>query len=120
MRDAATLAIRLYKKPSTSDSRNDQMAWAATCQTQTLLLDLDPAKTGRGLGEGDAAAKVVELYGEPDSRSPSTKAGQPLELMYYAFDWAGPDVPQVMEVCTKAAEGKPGRVMEITLAAPSL
>ena len=70
---------------------------------------------------GDAAQRVVELYGEPESRSPSTKDGQPLELMYYAFDWAGPDVPQVMEVlCTKTAGGKPGRVMEITLAAPSL
>ena len=72
-------------------------------------------------GRRDNAARVVALYGQPDSRSPSTKDGQPLELMYYAFDWAGPDVPQVMEVlCTKAAEGKPGRVMEITLAAPSL
>ena len=145
-RDTATRAIQLYKKPSKSDSQNNQMSWGATCQTQTLFLDLEadktirviravetpppvdcrvlspgPWKTGRGLGVGDAAGKVVELYGEPESRSPSTKDGQPLELMYYAFDWAGADVPQVMEVlCTKAADGKPGRVMEITLAAPSL
>jgi hypothetical protein len=78
-------------------------------------------ENGRGLGVGDIAARVVELYEEPDSRSPSTKDGQPLELMYYAFDWAGPDVPQVREVlCTKEADGKPGRVVEITLAAPSL
>jgi len=146
-RDTATRAIQLYKRPRKSDSQTNQMSWGATCQTQTLFLDLDsdktirvvraietswsrgecralspgPWKTGRGLGVGDAAEKVVELYGEPESRSPSTKDGQPLELMYYAFDWAGPEVPQVMEVlCTKAAEGKPGRVMEITLAAPSL
>ena len=145
-RDTATRAIQLYKKPSKSDSQNNQMSWGATCQTQTLFLDLEadktirviravetpppvdcrvlspgPWKTGRGLGVGDAAGKVVELYGEPESRSPSTKDGHPLELMYYAFDWAGADVPQVMEVlCTKAADGKPGRVMEITLAAPSL
>jgi len=145
-RDTATRAIQLYKKPSKSDSQNNQMSWGATCKTQTLFLDLEADKTirviraletppsvdcrvlspgswktGRGLGVGDAAAKVVELYGEPESRSPSTKDGQPLELMYYAFDWAGADVPQVMEVlCTKAADGKPGRVMEITLAAPSL
>ena len=66
-------------------------------------------------------AKVVQLYAEPDSRSPSTRGGEPLELMYYAFDWAGPDVPQVMEVlCTKEKDGQPGRVLEITLAAPSL
>ena len=146
-RDTATRAIQLYKRPSQSDRQSNQMSWGATCQTQTLFLDLEPDntirviraietswsrgecrllspgpwKTGRGLGVGDAAEKAVGLYGEPESRSPSTKDGQPLELMYYAFDWAGADVPQVMEVlCTKAAEGKPGRVMEITLAAPSL
>lgn len=77
--------------------------------------------TGRGLTVYESVLKVVELYGEPDSRSPSTKNGQPLELLYYAFDWAGPDVPQVMEVvCTAEKEGKPGRVVEITLAAGSL
>jgi hypothetical protein len=146
-RDTATRAIQLYKRPSQSDSHTNQLSWGASCQAQTLFLDLDsdntirviraietswsqgecrvlapgPWKTGRGLGVGDVAEKVVVLYGEPESRSPSTKDGQPLELMYYAFDWAGPDVPQVMEVvCTKGAQGKPGRVTEITLAAPSL
>jgi hypothetical protein len=98
-------------------------------QTSTAL-DLEQGKgfdfknswrTGRGLVPGQPTTKVVQLYGEPDSRSPSTKDGQPLELMYYAFDWAGPDVPQVMEVlCTKEKDGGPGRVVEITLAAPSL
>jgi len=78
-------------------------------------------KTGLGLRIGDAETKVIHLYGEPDSRSPSTKNGQSLELLYYAFDWAGEEVPQVMEVlCTKEADGKPGRVVEIMLAAPSL
>ncbi len=78
-------------------------------------------------GELDAAcelrslAKIVNLYGGPDSKSPSSRNGQQLELWYYAFDWAGADVPQVMEVlCTKEKDGKPGRVIEITLAAPSL
>jgi len=77
--------------------------------------------TGRGLRLGDAAARAVQLYGKPDSRSPSTKGGQRLELLYYAFDWAGSDVPQVMEVvCTVGKNGEPGRVVEITLAASSL
>jgi hypothetical protein len=77
--------------------------------------------TGKGLRLGDSAARAVELYGRPDSRSPSTKGGQRLELLYYAFDWAGPDVPQVMEVvCTVANDGEPGRVVEIMLAASSL
>jgi hypothetical protein len=78
-------------------------------------------ESGRGLAAGAKAARVVQLYGEPDSRSPSTKAGRKLELLYYAFDWAGAEVPQVMEVsCTVEEDGKPGRVEEITLAAPSL
>ena len=77
--------------------------------------------SGRGLAIGATQSRVVQLYGEPDSRSPSTKAGRKLELLYYAFDWAGADVPQVMEVlCTVEDDGKPGRVVEITLAAPSL
>ncbi len=77
--------------------------------------------TGAGLRLSESLGRVVALYGEPTSRSPSTKNGQPLELLYYAFDWAGPDVPQVMEVvCTVPKDGTPGRVVEITLAAGSL
>jgi hypothetical protein len=77
--------------------------------------------SGRGLTAGAKASRVVQIYGQPDSRSPSTKAGRKLELLYYAFDWAGADVPQVMEVsCTVGDDGNPGRVEEITLAAPSL
>jgi len=78
-------------------------------------------KTGLGLRLGSPEDRVIQLYGKPDSRSPSTKDGQQLELLYYAFDWAGPDVPQVMEVlCTVGKNGEPGRVVEITLAASSL
>jgi hypothetical protein len=77
--------------------------------------------TGKGLRLGDPVARAEKLYGKPDSRSPSTKGGQQLELLYYAFDWAGPDVPQVMQVvCTVGKDGEPGRVVEITLAASSL
>jgi len=125
----------------------DQTVWVDQCRELSLTIDSDkqkrieviragrffgstvdcanvppgPWKTGQGLRVQDPAVKVVQLYGEPDSRSPSTKDGQPLELLYYAFDWAGPDVPQVMEVlCTRGKDGQPGRVVEITLAAPSL
>jgi hypothetical protein len=77
--------------------------------------------TGHGLVIGDTCSRVIALYGHPGSRGPSTKDGQQLELLYYAFDWAGPDVPQVMAVlCTPEKNAKPGRVVEITLAAPSL
>ena len=149
-RDTRGKAIQLYRKPiASTDSQNNQLSWASSCNLQTLTMDVDasgkiqvirataadakraaldcksvpPAawRTGNGLRIGDAANKVAELYGQPDSRSPSTKDGQPLELWYYAFDWAGADVPQVMEVlCTVDKGGSPGRVVEITLAAPSL
>jgi hypothetical protein len=76
-----------------------------------------PWKTGRGLGFGDTRRKVVELYGPPNSSSPSVLGQRELELLFYAFDWAGSDVPQVMEVmCDRGS----GRVVEITLAFPSL
>jgi hypothetical protein len=56
-----------------------------------------------------------------DSRSPSTKGGQQLELLLQTFDGADPDVPQVMEMLwTPEKDGKPGRVAQITLAAPNL
>jgi hypothetical protein len=73
--------------------------------------------TGRGLGLGDTAQRVLALYGPPNSRGPSTRGSRELEFLFYAFDWAGPDVPQVMEVYCDA---RTGRVLEITLAAPTL
>jgi hypothetical protein len=77
--------------------------------------------TGHGLLVGSSCSRALELYGQPGSRGPSTKDGQQLELLYYAFDWAGSDVPQVMAVlCTPGSSAKPGRVVEITLMAPSL
>jgi hypothetical protein len=78
-------------------------------------------KTGPGLRMFDTEGRLLQLCGKPDSVSPSTRNGQPLELWYYAFDWVDPDVPQVMEVvCERDAEWKPGRVVKITPAAPSL
>jgi len=73
--------------------------------------------TGRGLKLRDPRDLVVDLYGEPNSSGPSVKGNQELELLFYLFDWAGSDVPQVMEVSCERATG---RVVEITLALPSL
>jgi hypothetical protein len=73
--------------------------------------------TGHGVKIGQPQDAVIATYGEPDSTGPSTKGGHELELLYYQFDWAGSDVPQVMEVfCARET----GRVVEITLAYPSL
>jgi hypothetical protein len=80
---------------------------------------LDPKfwLTGLGLRMGDSQDRVVGMYGEPNSSGPASKNGQELDLMYYQFDWAGSDVPQVMEIlCSRET----GRVVEITLAFPSL
>ena len=143
-------AEALLGKPSTFDLANQSAVWQ-TCDGDELIVDFDGTgtiqqiravkdlsegrkadcghsvsglskwMTGKGIRLGNPASRVLRLYGEPDSRSPSTKDGQRLELLYYAFDWAGPDVPQVMEVlCTAEKDGKPGRVVEITLAASSL
>jgi hypothetical protein len=146
-KDAIVRARQLYQKIDPKSSTHDkQTIWLDPCHKQLLAVDFDddqriqvvraseapsaadcsaaaPSlwKTGRGLRVRDSVSKLAGLYGEPDSRSPSTKGGQPLELWYYAFDWAGADVPQVMEVlCTVEKNGQPGRVVEITLAAPSL
>ena len=54
--------------------------------------------TGRGLALGDRRSRVLQLYGPPANIGPSTMEGRELEFMFYAFDWAGPEVPQVMEV----------------------
>jgi hypothetical protein len=147
-RDFAVRAVQLFGKPGgQTPSDQEQLVWSDPCRKETLTLDLDAEKriqvirasgpeklaescerarpsswkTGRGLRVWDPAQRVVQLYGEPDSRSPSTKDGRKLELLYYAFDWAGTDVPQVMEVlCTVEHDSNSGRVVEITLAAPSL
>jgi hypothetical protein len=146
-RDGSFRARSLYTDNVATSEDKRQFTWNDWCNKEQLIVELDdsqkiltvrviearglpgdcdkirpnPWKTGHGLRLGDAASRVVELYGEPDSRSPSTKGNEQLELLYYAFDWAGPDVPQVMEVlCTPEKDGKPGRVVEITLAAPSL
>lgn len=69
--------------------------------------------TGQGLRIGDSQDVVYGLYGEPNSNGPASKKGLDLALFHYQFDWAGPDVPQVMEVlCARDT----GRVVEITLA----
>jgi hypothetical protein len=73
--------------------------------------------SGHGLQLGDTCGRIEEIYGKPESRSPSAKGNDKLELYLYTFDWAGPDVPQVMEVSCNASSQT---VVEITLAASSL
>jgi hypothetical protein len=148
-RDAMVKAQRLFTTPSAIGYGGSSRTWHDDCRKEILsvITDTDgtilevrvagPADadsksdcpssgasrwvTGHGLVIGDPSSRVLALYGQPGTRGPSTKGGQQLELFYYAFDWAGPEVPQVMTVlCTPDTDGKPGRVVEITLAAPSL
>jgi hypothetical protein len=147
-RDNLRTAARQYKEPFHGKTGDTEYSWNDLCRKEMMTLGVEPSgevqeirvarnldlgnmecrapgrspwRTGRNLAVGDSSSRVVALYGEPDSRSPSTKDGQRLELLYYAFDWAGADVPQVMEVlCTAEHDRKPGRVVEITLAASSL
>jgi len=120
-----TTDLRSERLTITTDSQGLIQEIRAERRDDVVIMDGDPLgspwRTGKSLAIGDLAGRVEKLYGKPDSRSPSTKGGQRLELLYYAFDWAGPDVPQVMEVaCTVEKGGQPGRVVEITLAASSL
>jgi hypothetical protein len=83
---------------------------------------LDPKRlqriaSGRGLQLGNACGRIEENYGKAESRSPSVQGSDKLELYLYKFDWAGPDVPQVMEVSCDASSQT---VVQITLAASTL
>jgi hypothetical protein len=77
------------------------------------FLDQQNWLTGLGLHIGDSQDRIYGLYGEPNSSGPASKSGRELALLHYHFDWAGPDVPQVMEVWCAL---ETGRVVEITLA----
>jgi hypothetical protein len=72
-------------------------------------------RTSRGIALGSSRKQVLAAYGAPQSAGPGTLNGRALELLFYAFDWAGADVPQVMEITLEA-----GRVVQITLAFASL
>jgi hypothetical protein len=83
---------------------------------------LDPKRlkliaSGHGLQLGDACGRIEEIYGKAESRSPSVAGSDKLELYLYKFDWAGTDVPQVMEVSCDASSQT---VVEMTLAAATL
>jgi hypothetical protein len=69
--------------------------------------------TGRGLRIGDSRDRVIDLYGEPNSSGPAVKQSHELELLEFSFGWAGPEVPQAMQIY---CERETGRVVEITLA----
>jgi hypothetical protein len=142
-RDTVDRAKSRYKDPQIGKPVDTWFSWIDPCRGQLLSVEKDPKgkiqtvrtetfpnigdcekvplsnwRTGRGLAIHDSNERVIQLYGQPDSKSPSTKGGQSLELLHYAFGWAGPDVPQMLEVlCTLEKDGKPGRVVEITLSA---
>ncbi len=73
--------------------------------------------SGQGLQLGDPCSRIADLYGRPESQSPSVRGSEQLELWLYSFDWAGSAVPQVMEVSCSASSKQ---VVAITLAASSL
>jgi hypothetical protein len=145
-RDAMAKAERLLPGRSIAADQGTARSWRDSCQRVLSVIadsngtilqvtvtkgpgakpgcsngETDRWVTGHGLALGSSCSRVTALYGQPGSRGPSTKDGQQLELLYYAFDWAGTDVPQLMAVlCTPEKNGKAGRVVEITLEAPSL
>jgi hypothetical protein len=148
-RDALSAAFKRYgEKYSVRDTSGNIKRWLDPCTGRTLSLELDERSmiqaitvsslvpqegscadqrfgvvavqdwvTGLGLRLGDNQDKIFQLYGDPSSSGPSVNGDRELEFLYYAFDWAGSDVPQVMEIhCARET----GRVVEMTLAFPSL
>jgi hypothetical protein len=149
-RDTLAIAEKRFKTKNLSaqDPNSRSREWRDSCSGRMIRLELDAKSliqsvtlttlglkegkctekradflesnnwtTGQGLRLGNSQDRVIELYGEPNSSGPAEKNGQELALLYYQFDWAGSDVPQVMEVlCARDT----GRVLEITLAFPSL
>jgi hypothetical protein len=148
-RDTFAIAEKRFKPKNLSEERDSRLKeWLDTCSGRSIRLELDAKSviqsvtittlgprtgkcterqaefldskywaTGLGLRIGDSQDRVTDYYGEPNSSGPASKNGQDLALMFYQFDWAGSDVPQVMEVlCARDT----GRVVEITLAFPSL
>ena len=147
-RDTLGEARRRYGSKDVSDLSDGTKQWRDACTGHAIMLEIgandviqsvtisaiaseagacsgrhgdvlheDQWQTGRGLRLGDPEDRVTEIYGDPNSSGPSVQGKHELELMYYAFDGASSSVPQVMEVfCARDS----GRVMEITLAYPSL
>jgi hypothetical protein len=149
-RDTLAMAFKRYKKKYLAHhpGAGHTVQWRETCTGRSLTLQADDHAviqeitvsslvprngsctdrrfdalhvqgwvTGRGLRLGDPQGRVTELYGEPNSSGPSVRGEYKLIYLYYSFDGGGPDVPQVMEVyCARDT----GRVVEITLAYPSL
>jgi len=149
-RDSLAAALKRYKAKYSSSDENgaSEKQWSDPCTGHTLTLNLDSQGviqeitvsslvtldgkcegrrnevldekdwvTGRGLHLGDPQDRVSELYGEPNSSGPSVRGSTELEFLYYPFDWMGSDVPQAMEIyCARDT----GKVVEITLAFPSL
>ena len=148
-RDTLAMAEKRFKLKSRAESQESGIKeWRDDCSGRSIRLELDAKSTiqsvtittlgfqegkcgdkrvefldpknwvtGVGLRIGDPQDRIIDYYGEPNSSGPAAKNGQELELMSYQFDWAGSDVPQVMEVlCARDT----GRVVEITLAFPSL
>lgn len=149
-RDALSVALKRYsdKYSDRENTAPNVKRWLDPCTGRALRLELDSRSmiqaitvsslvpqdgncagrrfgalavqdwvTGRGLRLGDNQDKIVEIYGEAASSGPSVNGDRELEFHYYAFDWAGADVPQVLEIyCARET----GRVVEITLAFPSL
>ncbi len=147
-RDAMTAALKKYNGKYASQGSQNLKLWQDACTGRTLRVEADgrsiiqtvtvssllapdqkcggkgsanlPVQewvTGHGLRIGDPQDRVIQLYGEPNSSGPSVHGDRELEFLYYAFDWAGDSVPQVMEIqCARET----GRVVEMTLAFPSL
>jgi hypothetical protein len=139
--DKITAPQKKFRELDRDESVTDELLWGDICTHRELRVELNAIKTvqvvtvdnnykpeimakclpivmaPRGLQLGDPCERVGEIYGKPESESPSVRGSEQLELSLYSFDWAGAGVPQVMEVSCDAASKK---VVAIMLAASTL
>jgi hypothetical protein len=149
-RDSLALAEKRYKAKYSSREENgaSEKQWSDPCTGHSLTISLNAQGviqqitvsalapldgkcasgrvealdekdwvTGRGLHLGDPQDRVNELYGDAKSTGPAIKGSTELEFLHYPFDFMGAEVPQALEIyCARDT----GKVVEITLAFPSL
>jgi len=145
-RDKIVEPQKSFRELTLDPDSNDALVWGDICTHRQMRIEVDAetitlsdgykpeikakclpsvsspevlklVQSGHGLNLGDACIRVSQIYGKAESQSPSVKGGEKLKLLFYSFDWAGSDVPQVLEVTCNPSTNQ---VVEIMLAAASL
>lgn len=70
--------------------------------------------SGRRLHIGVTRDDAVKIYGKPESETSGTESKSVIKSMTYDYRWAGPKVPQMLQIESGTPDGK---VIKMTLSA---